>query len=503
MKKISPETQFFFILQTTVFFCVCAESSYSYSRADCTPLRQDGESAHFGGRCFCYSSGTGVKWKDFWSTFQVRLTGDDSASLVYPMGQRSCYAPNSLAVLLQCLVSQAWTPSAPSEDGVHIPLVEEDVCFQVQARPSAKYTLQVTGKRLNRLHFGLFLGGLLLFIFAGALCRSTLFYYITGVFLGMLSILVFFLFMLKSFIPQRGPFLVLLASCSSLTYMGFQHLLTHWEEVLSLYWKGVLGYLLATGLISFAVCFWHGPLTDKRTLLLLTWSLQAVALGLIHYGMTYPPAAYTLIGTLMGVKFLPFIWRLFWGLCRQTGHLFGSILGLFRHQRPQVQLLTEEEYREQGEIHTKASLEELRSHCNRPDFPAWDTVLRLRSPQRFAEFLQGGAHVTAGESQTHDNEYGLGGSYFADMIFSSGHRWVPASGRGSSMLGSGDDISEDELDCSEPSPPAPTLVPSPLPQRLSLLALPPLTYSPPICPYPPNPYTPPSGARATEDMEPF
>ncbi|XP_018591088.2 nuclear envelope integral membrane protein 2 isoform X2 [Scleropages formosus] len=495
MRSGAPETLFLLILQVSVLLCVCAQ--------DCTQLRENEESTHFGGRCFCYSSGTVIKWKDFWSTFQVRVTGDDSARIVYPIGEGSCYTPDRLAVLLQCLVSQAWAPSASSENGVHIPLVDEDVCFHVQARPNTRYTLHVTGKKLNRLRFGLFAGGLLLFIFAGTLCRSTLFYYIVGVSLGMVSILVFIVLVLKSFIPQRGLFLVLVASCSSLTYLGFQQLLTHWEEVVLLYWKGLLGYVLASGFISFLVCYWRGPVMDKRTLVVLTWTVQAVALGLMSYGMTYPPAACALIGTLVGMKCLSFIWRLFWGICRQTGRLFGSVLGLFRRRRPQVRLLTEEEYREQGEIHTKASLEELRCHCNRPDFPAWDTVLRLRSPQRFAEFLRGGSHVSPGESQSHDNEYGLGGSYFGDMIFSSDHRGAPVPSRAFSMLGSGDDISEDELDCSDPSPPAASPVSGPLPLQPGLLALPPPTFSPPICPYPPTPYTPPPGAEVTEDMELF
>lgn len=45
-------------------------------------------------------------------------------------------------------------------------------------------------------------------------------------------------------------------------------------------------------------------------------------------------------------------------------------------------LLTEEEYRVQGEVETRKALEELRSYCRSPDFSAWTAVSRIQSPKR-------------------------------------------------------------------------------------------------------------------------
>lgn len=45
-------------------------------------------------------------------------------------------------------------------------------------------------------------------------------------------------------------------------------------------------------------------------------------------------------------------------------------------------LLTEEEYRIQGEVETRKALEELRKYCNSPDCSAWKTVSRIQSPKR-------------------------------------------------------------------------------------------------------------------------
>lgn len=45
-------------------------------------------------------------------------------------------------------------------------------------------------------------------------------------------------------------------------------------------------------------------------------------------------------------------------------------------------LLTEEEYRIQGEVETRKALEELRNYCRSPDFSAWTAVSRIQSPKR-------------------------------------------------------------------------------------------------------------------------
>lgn len=50
-------------------------------------------------------------------------------------------------------------------------------------------------------------------------------------------------------------------------------------------------------------------------------------------------------------------------------------------------LLTEEEFREQGEEETRRALEELRRHCNSPEFSPWKMVSKLQSPQRWLQRL--------------------------------------------------------------------------------------------------------------------
>ncbi|MBN3305660.1 NEMP1 protein, partial [Amia calva] len=157
-------------------------------------------------------------------------------------------------------------------------------------------------------------------------------------------------------------------------------------------------------------------------------------------------------------------------ICRQMWRLCGGLFNLFRRKKPAHRYLTEEEYRWQGEIHTRASLDALRQHCRTPGFPAWDTVLRLRAPQRFAGFLQGSSHITPTESQAHDRQYGVGGLFYEEIIYPAGGGTVPALEWNSSQRPS-EDFSEDELEYYEPiqSPLAltpPVLAPAPAPAVL-------------------------------------
>ncbi|NXB11107.1 NEMP1 protein, partial [Cnemophilus loriae] len=80
-------------------------------------------------------------------------------------------------------------------------------------------------------------------------------------------------------------------------------------------------------------------------------------------------------------------------------------------------LLTEEEYRLQGEVETRKALAELRSFCQSPEFSAWTTVSRIQSPKRFADFVGGASHVTPNEVSVHEREFGLESLFIDEQLF--------------------------------------------------------------------------------------
>lgn len=458
-----------------------AEGNRGYSYPDCTYVKGDSAHEYSGSRCFCYSSGTVIKWKDICSTFKVNVTSAEDVLVVFPMETRNCHHPDDLLTVTYCFVEHYWPSTIQRETSLDIPLVDEDVCFMTKsARSNTVYTLHVSKKRLNGMCLLLFVCGLALFFRAGNICRSSLFFYTAGVSLGVIAIFVLLTLILRNFIPKRGLFLVLLGAGSSLSYIGIQKVLSEWDDIVTEHGIELLVYVLISGLFSFAVCYKHGPITNKHTLNFMTWCMQVAGMVLLYYGITFPPAYYVLIAVLLCLKILPLVWSLLVWICR----LFCSFISLFRRKkRSTVRLLTEEEYREQGEIHTRASLDELREHCNKPGFPAWDTVLRLRSPQKFAEFLRNGSHIIQEELQSHENQYGLGGAYYENALFNS------SSSDTQSQRGDAEDSSEDELVRNSPA---------------TLNNLPsPAVYAPAVCPYPPVTYTPQPEPMDPEDQDFF
>ncbi|KAK2904776.1 hypothetical protein Q8A67_006575 [Cirrhinus molitorella] len=465
-----------------------AEGNRGYSYADCTYVKGDNAYKYSGSRCFCYSPGTVIKWKDILSTFKVNVTSDEDVFVVFPMETGNCHHPDDLFTVVNCFVEHYWPSTIQREKSLDIPLVDEDVCFMTKSlRSNTEYTLYVSNKRINRTCFLLFVCGLVLFFGAGNMCRSSLFFYTTGVTLGVIGTFVFLTLVLRNVVPTRGLFLVLLGAGSGLSYMGIQRVLNEWDVIVTEHWIELLAYVLVSGLVSLAVCYKHGPITNKHTLSFMTWCMQAVGMVFLYNGITFPPARYVLIMLLLCWKILPLAWSLLllvWSLLMWICSLIYSFLGLFwRKKQPKVRLLTEEEYREQGEIHTRASLDELREHCNKPGFPAWETVLRLRSPQKFAEFLRNGSHITQEELQNHENQYGLGGAYYENVLFNS------SSSDTQSYRGEAEDNSEDELDRN--SHPTLNNIPSPA------------VYPPPVCPYPPITYTSQPEPMDPEDQDFF
>lgn len=55
-----------------------------------------------------------------------------------------------------------------------------------------------------------------------------------------------------------------------------------------------------------------------------------------------------------------------------------------RFFRPQIRLLSREEYEKQGQEETQKALEELREYCRSPNCDAWKTISRMKSPSRYS-----------------------------------------------------------------------------------------------------------------------
>lgn len=362
--------------------------------------------------CFCHVPKEEMKLKNIWSTLQVTINSTDTFTVAYTH-EVNCQNPNNLSVFVKCALQNLWQWGECKERIINLNQYDDDACFQVQTTgQSSCYTIHVKTNNFDIRLFLMFCSGLFVFWYANSLTRSAAFYYSAGVTLGMLAMLILLLMILKRFISKHSTFgLLMTAGCAFSLYI-----ISYIKENMNWLWHEnknyIMGYFLLTGIISFAVCYKHGPLTNPRSVNLMTWTLEFIGCLLIYFGVAITPIAYGIIVVLVSSKVLCYPVRL---LC----YMGRKVKGCFPFNKPVVRFLSEEEYRDQGETETLKALEELRSFCRSPEFPSWLAMSKIHSPKKFAGFVLGSYHVSPEEMRIHDEQYGPGGLFLEDQLFNT------------------------------------------------------------------------------------
>ncbi|XP_065494327.1 nuclear envelope integral membrane protein 2 [Caloenas nicobarica] len=360
--------------------------------------------------CYCYVQNRTIRLQYVWSTLQVKVNSREMFRFE-PISEKSnCRNAETVFEFAACAVQTFWKPETSTETFIRIKQYGEDICFKIQPLETEPYTVSVKREMLDGKLLFLFVAGIFLYHFANSLSRSTTFFYLSGVILGVLALLVFVLLILRRFIPRHSTFWILMSGC----WMSSLYFIYCFKENMQWLWSEhrnyLLGYLVAVGMTSFAASYQHGPLTTELSITLFTWMLQLTAFVLIYCGVTIPQVAYAVIAVSLCSK----------GLCYPLGaacHIGRKMKNHFKSKQLVFKWLTEEEYREQGERETIRALEELRSFCRNPDFPSWLAVYKLQSPHRFAGFVLGFPHISAAEIRAHDEEYGIGSFFLEEQLF--------------------------------------------------------------------------------------
>ncbi|XP_040609599.1 nuclear envelope integral membrane protein 2 isoform X3 [Mesocricetus auratus] len=356
------------------------------------------------------------------SKFQdVTVTSPGLLRFVYITGSHNCQHPEGILSFIRCVIHNFWAPEESNEMTMLITPYGETVCFSVKAIGRVfTYTVSVDRNIVDFKLLLVFVAGIFLFFYAKTLSQSPAFYYSSGTMLGVLMTPVFVLLMMKRHIPKYSTFGALMIGC----WFASVYVVCQLMEDLKWLWYGnrihVLGYILVVGLCSFAACYRHGPLADKWSRDFLMWTLQFLSLVLVYSGVAVPPFAYAIMVLLL------FSWSLRYPL-RAFSYLRWKMRSWFTTEPLVVRFLTDDEYREQAEASTASALEELRRACCRPDFPSWLAVSRLQAPKKFADFVLGASHLSPEEVSTHETQYGLGGAFLEEQLFSLHTDSLPAS----------------------------------------------------------------------------
>ncbi|GAB5573951.1 nuclear envelope integral membrane protein 2 isoform X1 [Prionailurus iriomotensis] len=340
---------------------------------------------------FCYKNVLIPKWHDVWTRIQIRV---NSSKLVRVTQVENEEKLKELEQFSIWNFFSSFLKEKLNDTYVNVGLYSTKTCLKVEIiEEDTKYSVTVT-RRFDPKLFFIFLLGLVLFFCGDLLSRSQIFYYSTGMSVGIAASLLIIIFILSKFMPKEkshlrhtGGRLVLFSVPHSASFKKFTRDL---EVLLAVSFKG---YVLTVGFMSFAVCYKYGPLENERSINLLTWTLQLMGLFFMYSGIQIPHIALAIIVIALCTKNLEY-----------------PIQWLYITYR-------KEEYRIQGEVETRKALEELREYCNSPDCSAWKTVSRIQSPKRFADFVEGSSHLTPNEVSVHEQEYGLGSIIAQDELY--------------------------------------------------------------------------------------
>ncbi|KAF6206918.1 hypothetical protein GE061_018154 [Apolygus lucorum] len=258
------------------------------------------------------------------------------------------------------------------------------------------YDVRLIRIRVDYWRVTMFVASSLLFFAAPKLSCNSLFYYLTGMSVGTVASVLILVYILSRFVPKKPVMYSFLAGGWTVGLYMAQLVWDNIRTILVDYKVYVLYYALGTGLISFVICYRIGPVTDPRSVDLIKWTLQAVALIFIFSSTDHQEAGMALVV----VVFVSYHLRIV-----AFRKLFSPFKKLKRWWKPELpKLLTEEEYYQQGAEETRKALDDLRGYCSSPECNQWKTVLRLKQPVRFAKFIEGASHLEDEEVLAFDSE---------------------------------------------------------------------------------------------------
>ncbi|KAM4702478.1 nuclear envelope integral membrane protein 1 [Discoglossus pictus] len=355
---------------------------------------------------FCYRKVYEPKWNDVWTKVQIRVNSTKMIRVTQVDSEEKLKEMEGFNVFG---FFSSFLKEKLNDTYINVDLYSNKTCIKVHVHEiDTTYSVILT-RGFDPKLFLVFLIGLLLFFYGDTLSKSQLFYYSTGMSVGMVASMLILVFILSKLMPKKSPFYLLLFGGWSFSLYVIQLVFKNFQGICSDYWQYVLGYLGLVGFVSFAVCYKYGPLENERSINLLNWTLQLIGLLLMYVGVQIRQMAITMIVIAFCTKQIEYPVRWIHSLCRTV---------MNRRVKPvPPRLLSEEEYRKQGEMETRKALEELREYCSSPEFAAWRAVSRIQSPKRFADFVEGSSHLTPNEVSVHEHEYGMGGSFLEDQLF--------------------------------------------------------------------------------------
>uniref|UniRef100_A0A1A9X553 Nuclear envelope integral membrane protein 1 n=1 Tax=Glossina brevipalpis TaxID=37001 RepID=A0A1A9X553_9MUSC len=243
------------------------------------------------------------------------------------------------------------------------------------------YTLKLKIVRLDVFRIIQLLLGCLIFKYASKLSHNAIFYYITGIVLGICSSFMLIIWLTSKLIPKRPVMYGVLIGGWAIGLWMVQLLWENMQVIIITYKAYVFWYIVITGSTSFLLCYRWGPPTNQRSKKIVKWLCQLASLEMIYLSSHNENASCAIMILVVIAQCFP---KLIWYKCRSYW---------LRKSPPRIRLLTKEEYDEQGVRETAKALDGLRKYATSPDCKQWKVMTTLRDPYRFAAFVNGSSHI--------------------------------------------------------------------------------------------------------------
>jgi len=326
---------------------------------------------------FCYAP-LSVSLYNFWSSTSLKL---DIASTKYEVYMG--YSVSSTVSLSKARETAWFYSSLPWKSKEFNLSPFEDACIGVQTEYG--YTIALQWKFINYMMTVVTMTGLMLFWMAPTLSRNPFFHYTSGIILGLFtSILIVTYFTQKRLKQSFFSWMGLVYSAS--VYFMIRTWFNLMEYLTEQYIPLLVGYVIVVSIISFATVYRMGPPSNPRTINLIQWAIQLVSLVMVALSSYHQAASLFLSLSIFTWASIP--------ANLKSGVNTQIRMRLFK---PKVKLLSELEYNTQAHEETRKALEQLKNYCRSAESKPWRTVLRLKSPERFAEFIEGSPHLTEAE----------------------------------------------------------------------------------------------------------
>lgn len=235
----------------------------------------------------------------------------------------------------------------------------------------------------------LFLIGTLVYFFAESFSRNAVFYYASGVTIGLLMSWMIVLILIIKLIPYKKSIVGVAVFGGSFGLYLTQSFLLNLQFYAKYHFYWLLWYSAIVSVFSLAFLYYKGPPSNVRFLNLAKYCMQLLGLLCIYNCTWTKEVAVTLVVFTIATHLMLLKFDFSCFVKRWTLNI--SQFPFTSNCQPQKRrLLTEEEYRMEAQRETAKALKELREYCSSPEIDTWRIVQRLNDPKRFSSFIETG-----------------------------------------------------------------------------------------------------------------